>query len=66
MIKEVVYGVGGHCNNCNESHDHPLNNIIEENEIESFIDNELEDKKTAVIEKLKSLGLTEEEINLII
>jgi hypothetical protein len=66
MSKEIVYGLGGFCVNCNKSHDHPLNNIIEENEIEYFIDNELEDKKAAVIEKLKSLGLTEEEIQLII
>jgi hypothetical protein len=24
-----VYGLGGWCENCDPSHDHPLNNIIE-------------------------------------
>jgi hypothetical protein len=24
-----VYGIGGWCKNCDEAHDHPLNNIIE-------------------------------------
>ncbi len=28
-IIEIVYGIGGHCENCDESHDHPLNNVIE-------------------------------------
>jgi hypothetical protein len=56
----IVYGLGGY------DQTKPNNNIIEENEIESFIDNKLEDKKTAFIEKLKNLGLTEEEIQLII
>jgi hypothetical protein len=29
MEIEIVYGIGGYCENCNNSHDHPLNNIIE-------------------------------------
>jgi hypothetical protein len=29
MGKTVVYGIGGYCENCNTSHDHPLNNLIE-------------------------------------
>lgn len=66
MSKEIVYGIGGFCDNCNDSHSHPLNNIIEENEIEDYINNELENKKIAIFEKLKKMGLTEEEINLII
>jgi hypothetical protein len=26
--KEVVYGLGGTCEPCDPSHDHPLNNIV--------------------------------------
>jgi hypothetical protein len=66
MSKEIVYGIGGFCANCDDSHNHPLNNIVEENEIQDYINDELENKKTAVVEKLKNLGLTEEEISLII
>jgi len=29
-----TYGLGGHCENCENSHSHPLNNIIEITEFE--------------------------------
>jgi len=29
MMREVVYGLGGYCENCDETHDHPLHNLIE-------------------------------------
>jgi hypothetical protein len=29
----TTYGIGGWCQNCDPSHDHPLNNIIEQIEI---------------------------------
>jgi len=29
----TTYGIGGWCENCSSSHDHPLNNIIEEVEV---------------------------------
>jgi hypothetical protein len=28
-IIEVVFGLGGFCENCDATHDHPLNNIVE-------------------------------------
>jgi hypothetical protein len=28
-MKTVVFGLGGYCENCDPSHDHPLNNIVE-------------------------------------
>ena len=38
MSRIVTFGLGGHCENCDESHDHPLHNIVEiietDNEIE--------------------------------
>jgi hypothetical protein len=32
-IIEVVFGLGGFCENCDETHDHPLHNIVEVVEI---------------------------------
>lgn len=29
----ITYGIGGHCQECDTTHDHPLNNIIEVIEI---------------------------------
>jgi len=29
MANLIVYGLGGYCENCDETHDHPLNNIVE-------------------------------------
>lgn len=36
MSAWTKYGPGGFCENCDETHDHPLNNIVEE----IFIDDE--------------------------
>lgn len=33
MGKIVTYGLGGYCANCDPSHPHPLNNLIEVTEI---------------------------------
>jgi hypothetical protein len=30
MATNTTYGIGGYCAECDTSHDHPLNNIIEE------------------------------------
>lgn len=30
----ILYGLGGLCEPCDEAHDHPLNNLIEQNELE--------------------------------
>ena len=29
MTKIVTFGLGGFCENCDATHDHPLNNIVE-------------------------------------
>lgn len=29
-MKHTIYGLGGYCENCDESHDHPLHNLIAE------------------------------------
>lgn len=38
MIKEIVYGLGGYCENCDPSHPHPLNNIVEIIEAEDVVE----------------------------
>jgi hypothetical protein len=37
MIVNITYGLGGWCQNCDSSHDHPLENIIEQEVIEEEI-----------------------------
>jgi hypothetical protein len=29
MSQTIVFGLGGYCQDCDPSHDHPLNNIVE-------------------------------------
>lgn len=29
----ITYGIGGYCENCDESHEHPLHNIIHIDEV---------------------------------
>lgn len=33
MATNIIYGEGGWCQNCSTEHDHPLNNILEIQEI---------------------------------
>lgn len=33
MALNITYGLGGYCENCDSSHDHPLHNIIESIEV---------------------------------
>ena len=30
MSTQITFGLGGWCENCDETHDHPLHNIVEE------------------------------------
>lgn len=34
MIINQLFGIGGYCEDCSPTHDHPLHNIIEETVIE--------------------------------
>ena len=29
MSQKITFGFGGYCENCDETHDHPLHNIVE-------------------------------------
>ena len=33
MSRQVTFGLGGYCADCDETHDHPLHNIISDVEI---------------------------------
>lgn len=33
MTRVVTFGFGGYCADCDESHDHPIHNVIEDIEI---------------------------------
>ena len=33
MSRQVTFGLGGYCADCDNTHDHPLHNIIEDIEI---------------------------------
>lgn len=37
MSKMITYGIGGYCENCDSSHDHPLHNLIEEIDIPDIL-----------------------------
>jgi hypothetical protein len=41
-MKEVVYGIGGYCADCDETHDHPLHNLIEIIEVPEVVEPEPE------------------------
>jgi len=32
-MRVVTFGLGGYCENCDETHDHPLHNIVEDVEV---------------------------------
>ena len=32
-MRQITFGFGGYCENCDETHDHPLHNIVEDIEI---------------------------------
>lgn len=57
MALNQIFGIGGYCENCDPSHEHPLHNIIEEVEVPEPEQTALE----AAVEKLMLLGLTQEE-----
>jgi len=39
MALNIIYGIGGYCADCDTSHDHPLNNIIEMEEVPDQLEN---------------------------
>jgi hypothetical protein len=66
MSTIIVYGIGGFCEDCDSTHDHPLNNVVEHYEIEDPEPTQEELNRQSAFAKLEALGLTHDEINAII
>lgn len=62
MTKVIIYGEGGFCNYCDITHNHPLNNVVEEYEMNDPEPTQEELNRQSALDKLKALGLTEEEV----
>lgn len=52
MGLNITYGLGGYCENCDPSHDHPLNNILS---VEDYPDPEPQADTQALAEALTQL-----------
>lgn len=61
MANLVTYGLGGYCENCNQSHDHPLHNIISVEEVPNPEPTPDDLARASAVAKLMGLGLTEAE-----
>jgi hypothetical protein len=66
MSTIIVYGIGGFCEDCDNTHDHPLNNVVEQYEVEDPEPTPEELNRQSALNKLKALGLTDDEISTII
>lgn len=66
MSKVIVYGIGGFCEDCDNTHNHPLNNIVEQYEVEDPQPTPEEATKASALAKLSALGLTEEEVKALL
>jgi hypothetical protein len=67
MGLNIIYGEGGFCENCDNTHKHPLHNIVEQYEVK---DNTEQDQRNALKQsaknKLTALGLSEDEIQALL
>ena len=66
MAIYITYGIGGYCDPCDPSHDHPLNNILSQEELPDPEPTAEELAKESATNKLKALGLTDEEVSALL
>jgi len=66
MALQITYGEGGFCETCDDTHPHPLNNIIDQEEVADPQPTEKEQARQSAITKLQALGLTDEEIKALV
>jgi len=66
MAINITYGEGGYCENCDDTHEHPLHNIVEQTEADDTQTNERETLKQSAKTKLTALGLSDEEIQALL
>jgi len=65
-VRYVIYGLGGVCDPCDATHDHPLNNIVEQYDTPDPEPTEADIARAAAIAKLEALGLTENDLKAIL
>mgnify|MGYP007089737771 CR=1 FL=1 len=63
-MQNITYGIGGYCVDCNDTHQHPLHNIIEIVEVENAQPET--DHRSSAIAKLEAVGLTQDEISALL
>jgi hypothetical protein len=66
MPVNIIYGLGGYCENCDDAHDHPLHNIISQEETPEPELSEQELSRQSAKSKLAALGLSEEEVQALL
>jgi hypothetical protein len=66
MSNVIIYGLGGFCADCNDSHDHPLNNIVDQYYIDDPEATPEQTVKESALAKLSALGLTPEEVSALL
>jgi hypothetical protein len=66
MALNIIYGDGGFCENCDTTHDHPLHNIISQEEISDEQYNARQNARQSAMDKLRALGLTDGEIKALL
>ncbi len=65
-MKTVTFGFGGYCANCDDTHDHPLHNIVETIEIPDDEELSTQNRLEAQQALLDRLGITFEEAQLLL
>lgn len=66
MSITVIYGEGGFCENCDNTHEHPLHNIVEQIEVEDTEQDQRNALKQSAKNKLTALGLSQDEIQALL
>jgi hypothetical protein len=66
MALHITYGVGGYCENCDDTHEHPLHNIIEQTEVDDPQPDERQQLRQSAKLKLTALGLSDDEIQALL
>jgi len=66
MALNITYGEGGFCETCDNTHTHPLHNIIEQTEVDDLQPDQRATLRQSAKTKLAALGLSEDEIQALL
>jgi hypothetical protein len=62
MALQITYGLGGYCKSCDNTHNHPLYNIVEQYEVDDLEAVAKQQARQSALTRLRELGLTDAEI----